>query len=45
MAADPPKIGKQCSIALAPDVGATCLPLFAHDTDPWHGTYATFRPW
>ena len=45
LATHPPKICTQGSITLPPDAGAKYRQLFAHETDEWHGAYATLRPW
>ena len=43
LAALPPKFCTQGSITLPPDAGAKFRQLFAHESDEWHRTYATFR--
>ena len=43
LAAHPPKICTQGSITLPPDAGAKFLQAFAHESDEWHGAYATLR--
>ncbi len=43
LAAHPPKICTQGSITLPADTGAKYRQAFAHETDEWHGAYATLR--
>jgi hypothetical protein len=43
LAAHAPKICTQGSITLPPDAGAKFRQIFGHETDEWHGAYATLR--
>jgi hypothetical protein len=43
LASHPPKICTQGSITLPPDAGAKFRQAFAHESDEWHGAYATLR--